>query len=230
VEVKLSCDAVVFDSDGVLVDSIPAVVEAWQQLCAEFELDTDEVMAVMHGVRAEDTLRPRLSPDRAEAAVARLAELEQARAGGVRAVPGAAALVASLPAGRWGVVTSGSRRLATARLRAAGIVEPAVLVTADDVARGKPHPDPYLAAAQALGVEGTSMVVFEDAPSGAAAAASIGAAVVAVTTTHPAGSFDAVATIGDLRQVSIECNARLTVILAPDAGAEGPRDVAAPSR
>jgi len=211
--VKLSCDAVVFDSDGVLVDSIGVVEQAWEQLCAEFELDTDEVMSVMHGVRAEDTLQPRLSPSRAEAAVARLADLEQERAGGVAAVPGAAALVASIPDGRWGVVTSGSRRLAITRLAAAGIARPRVLITADDVARGKPYPDPYLAAAAALGIDAGSLVVFEDAPSGAAAASAAGAVVVALTTTHPLGSFDAVATVDDLRAVTIEDGDRLTVSL-----------------
>jgi len=228
--VKLSCDAVVFDSDGVLVDSVAAVEEAWRQLCAEFALDTAEVMAVMHGVRAEDTLGPRLAPEQAAAAVARLADLEQARAPGVRAVPGAAELIAALPDGRWGVVTSGSRRLATARLAAAGIADPPVLVTADDVARGKPHPDPYLAAAEALGVAGSAMVVFEDSPSGAAAARSIGAVVVAVATTHPPGSFEAAATVDDLRAVSITGNGRLTVSLTVAGSGEDAPDVVTRSR
>ncbi|MGD2051884.1 MAG: HAD-IA family hydrolase [Acidimicrobiia bacterium] len=210
---KLTCDAVVFDSDGVLVDSVVAVEAAWLQLCDEFGLDTPEVMAAIHGVRAEDTLAARLEPERAAAAVARLADLEQERVPGVRAVPGAAALVASLPAGRWGIVTSGSRRLATARFAVAGIADPPVLVTADDVTRGKPFPDPYLAAAAALGVDGSALVVFEDAPSGAAAARACGAAVVAVATTHPKGSFEAVATVEDLRGVSVGGDGPLTVSL-----------------
>jgi len=212
--VELRCDAVVFDSDGVLVDSVAAVEDAWRQLCDEFGLDAVEVMAALHGVRAEDTLRPRLAPPEAAAAVARLADLEQERVPGVRAVPGAAELVASLPDGRWGVVTSGSRRLVTARFAAAGIVDPPVLVTADDVSRGKPYPDPYQAAADALGVAGRALVVFEDAPSGAAAARSIGATVVAVATTHPPGSFEAVATVDDLRAVSITGDGPFTVSVA----------------
>jgi sugar-phosphatase len=213
--VKLTCDAVVFDSDGVLVDSVAAVEAAWLQLCDEFGLDTPEVMAAIHGVRAEDTLSARLAPDRAAAAVARLSVLEQERVPGVRAVPGAAALVASLPPGRWGVVTSGSRRLVTSRFAVAGIADPPVLVTADDVRRGKPHPDPYLAAAEALGVAGSALVVFEDAPSGAAAAHACGAVVVAVATTHPRGSFEAAGTVDDLRGVSVTGDGPLTVTLPP---------------
>ena len=161
---RLSCDAIVFDCDGVLVYSRPAVEAAWRQLCLEFSLDAAAVLPTIHGVRSVDTLAAWLPKSTARMAERRLEDLEVATAGDVEAVSGAAALTALLPFDRWGVATSGARRLAIARLEAAGIVVPAVLVGGGDVPRGKPFPDPYLRAAAALGVDPARTVVFEDTP------------------------------------------------------------------
>ncbi len=202
--VRLAFAAVVFDCDGVLVDSSAAVDVAWRQLCDELGLPAEEVLPTVHGVRAVDTLSRWVGTDRLDRAVARLDDLEVATASDVPAVPGAAEVVAALAGQRWGVATSGSRRLATARLAGAGLPVPEVLVTSNDVERGKPHPDPYLEAARRLAVDPTSVVVFEDAPSGAAAAHAAGCTVVAVATTHPPGAFPAEVTVADLRAVGVE--------------------------
>jgi sugar-phosphatase len=201
--VRLGFAAIVFDCDGVLVDSFDAVEASWRRLASELDLP-EEMLASIHGVRAVDTLSRWVEPLRLPAALSRLETIELEAAAGTRPVAGARALLAALADQPWAVATSGSRLLAGARLNAAGLPHPAVLVTADDVARGKPDPDPYLAAAAGLGVPATSVVVFEDAPSGAAAAHAAGATVVAVATSHPPGSFPAAATIADLREVRVE--------------------------
>jgi mannitol-1-/sugar-/sorbitol-6-phosphatase len=202
--VRLPFIAVVFDCDGVLVDSAASVESAWRELCRELDLPADEILPTIHGIRAADTLRRWVRPDRVAAAVTRLEELELEAVPGTPAVPGALALAAFFDSQPWAVATSGSRMLASARLAAAGFPMPAVLISADDVRRGKPDPDPYLAAAAALGVEPVDIVVFEDSPTGAASAHAAGARVVAVATTFPAGSFAAEATVADLRHVAVD--------------------------
>jgi sugar-phosphatase len=205
--VRLRFEAVVFDCDGVLVDSSEAVHAGWRQLCAELGLPADEVLRTIHGVRAADTLARWVGSEQLAGAVSRLEDIEVATAEDTRPVAGALELVAALHGQAWGVATSGSRRLASARLTAAGFVLPGVLIGADDVPRGKPHPDPYLAAAAKLGVDPSGIVVFEDSPSGAAAAQAAGARVVAVATTHPVGAFAADATVADLCPVTVETGA-----------------------
>jgi sugar-phosphatase len=201
---RLPFAAIVFDCDGVLVDSFVAVERAWDQLARELGLPSEELLATIHGVRAEDTLRRWVESDRLDAALSRLEVLELEAARTAQPIAGARELVAALDGSRWGVATSGSRVLATARLQACGFPEPAVLVAADDVERGKPHPDPYLAAAAGLGVPAEQVVVFEDSPTGAEAARVAGSTVVAVATSFPPGTFPARATVPDLRAVSVE--------------------------
>jgi sugar-phosphatase len=202
--VRLTFRAVVFDCDGVLVDSSDAVDAAWRQLCAELGLPLDEILPTIHGVRASDTLARWVSAGELAGAVARLEDLEVEIAGGTPPVAGARDLVAALHGQAWGVATSGSRRLASARLTAAGFPLPEVLIGGDDVRRGKPHPDPYLAAVAGLAVDPAQVVVFEDSPTGAAAARAAGVQLVAVATTYPAGTFDADVTVSDLREVAVE--------------------------
>lgn len=177
---ELEADAVLFDSDGVLVDSHRVVEMAWRRLAAEFDLDVDRLLSEHAGVRPADTLRPHLTGERAAHAVARLEELELDLVGGVEAMPGAQRLTARLSSFPCAFVTSGTRRLATARWKEAGIEIPHVTVTAEDTARGKPDPAPYLTAAHLLGIEPGRCVVFEDSPSGGAAARAFGGTVVAV--------------------------------------------------
>jgi sugar-phosphatase len=201
---RLPFAAVVFDCDGVLVDSFVAVERAWGQLARELDLPGDELLATIHGVRAEDTLRQWVTADRLAAALSRLETLELEEARAAQPIAGARELVAALDGVRWGVATSGSRVLALARLRACGFPEPAVLISADDVERGKPHPDPYLAAAAGLGVPADQVVVFEDSSTGAEAAREAGSTVVAVATSFPPGTFPARATVPDLHAVAVE--------------------------
>lgn len=176
----IEADSVLFDSDGVLVDSHVAVERAWRQLATEFGLDIDELLPELSGVRAIDTLNRHLAASAVPAAVERLEQLELELASDTAAVPGAIALTSSLPAQSWAIVTSGSERLAAARWSAAGIRTPTVTVTAELVTNGKPDPEPFLLAAELLGVDPARCLVFEDSSSGAVAARAAGATTVAV--------------------------------------------------
>ena len=172
------CDAVLFDNDGVLVDSDAGVHAAWSRWALSFGLPVDEVTEAVHGRRAVDTVAL-LVPEAGRAgALADITRWEVEEAAATTAIGGARALVESLPRGVWAVVTSGVTTLATARLVAAGLPTPPVLVTADDVEHGKPAPDGYLAAATALGVAPGRAVVLEDSAAGIAAGRAAGVAVV----------------------------------------------------
>src|SRR5580693_5306262 len=158
------CSAILFDLDGVLVDSTRSVERQWRIWAREQGIDEEKVMAVAHGVRAIEVIRTVAPHFDAEAEVRKLESREAADHDGVAVMPGAADLVRSIPDGSWGVVTSGTRHLATARLRLAGIPVPKVMVAADDVTNGKPHPEPYLKGAHQLGVNPNDCLVIEDAP------------------------------------------------------------------
>lgn len=177
---QIQVDAILFDSDGVLVDSHDYVIAAWKRLMNEFGIDSDNLLAEMIGVRAVDSLSKVLPSEVVPAAVRRLEDIEVDFAAHCVALPGALELLAQLPTGSWTIVTSGSARLAEARWRAAGIPVPAKPITADLVAAGKPNPEPYLTGAAILGVDPARVVVFEDSPSGGRAGRAAGARVVAV--------------------------------------------------
>ena len=166
-----------FDNDGVLVDSRPAVDAAWNQWALEFGVPFT-MNETMHGRRAEDIVRLMLDPNRFVEGNRRINKLEQESAHQTLSLPGAVALTSSLPAGVWTVVTSANPNLARARLTAAGIPIPAQLVTAADVNLGKPNPDPYLLGASRIGIPVENCVVFEDAPAGYEAGTSAGAGLV----------------------------------------------------
>lgn len=174
----ISCAGVLFDCDGVLVDSDASVVSAWTRWARARELDPEQVLSLVHGQRSADTVAQLIEPRHRTEALAQIDryEIEDARA--VEAIPGALELTASIRRERWAVVTSGTRALATARLRAAGIPLPDVLVTADDVQRGKPDPEGYLLAARQLGVPAGTSIVLEDALTGIRAARAAGVAAV----------------------------------------------------
>jgi sugar-phosphatase len=179
------CAAILFDLDGVLVDSTRSVDRQWRLWAEERNLDAGKVMEIAHGRRTIEVVRifaPHLD---APAEVVMLEAREAADSEGVNIMPGAVELVSSLPHGRWCVVTSGTRHLATSRLRLAGLPIPPVLVTADDVNEGKPHPEPYLMGARLLDVPPGNCLVIEDAPAGIKAARAAGMKAVALTSTYP---------------------------------------------
>ncbi|QJU53112.1 HAD-IA family hydrolase [Herbiconiux sp. KACC 21604] len=182
--------AALFDLDGTLIDSTPAVNRSWEQLGREFGLTLD-LMAAGHGQPAAQVIAALFPPELAEAALVRVTEIEADELDDVIALDGAAALLDSLPDPQRAIVTSGTRLIAGNRVAAAGLTSPAVFVTFDDVTRGKPHPEPYLLAASRLGVDPADCVVFEDAPAGLAAARAAGCATVAIAGTHDAAELDA---------------------------------------
>jgi len=202
-----SCAAILFDLDGVLVDSTGAVDREWRAWAQRKGVDGDAVMAIAHGVRTLEVIQ-RVAPHLdAEQEVRELESREADHQEGVRVMPGAAELVHSIPEGRWGVVTSGTRLLASARLRFCGLPVPKVLVTADDVVHGKPHPEPYLKGAERLGFEPADCLVIEDAPAGIQAARAGGMKVIGITSTYTADALEhADAVIGKLGQIRITAN------------------------
>ena len=198
---ELSAPALLFDSDGVLVDSDAAVVAAWSAWSERWGLDPAVVVPQVHGTPSRRTVARLIAePHRAEA-LAMIDQMELAQADLVAAMPGALNLLDSLAAGTWCIVTSGTGSLARARLAAAGLALPPVLVTADDVARGKPDPEPYLTAARLLGEPPGRCLVFEDSPAGVSAARAAGVGHV-VGVANPNPEVDAF--VPDLRWVSVE--------------------------
>lgn len=177
----LSCQAVLFDMDGTLVDSTAIVEQVWSEFASRYGLDAAEILRSSHGIQAIDTVR-RFAPAGAdiEALAAELGALERVRVEGIVALPGAAELLAFLPGNAVALVTSADRILADIRMGAAGLAMPATAVTADLITRGKPHPEGYLRAAELLGVAPADALVFEDAPAGIAAGLAAGIRTVAV--------------------------------------------------
>ena len=197
-----TCQAVLFDLDGVLVDSTPCVTRVWAQWASRHGLDPERVVHTAHGQKAIETVRkvaPLLDAEHEFRIIERM-ELEDTD--GLRVLPGAKELLSAIPAKRYTVVTSGTRRLATKRLQTVGLPVPSNMIAADDVANGKPHPEPYLAGAAVLGFPASECLVFEDAPSGIRSALAAGAKVVAVSTTYrPEGLVGAVCIITSLALV-----------------------------
>ena len=189
-------DAVLFDLDGVLVDSTASVTRSWDRFAAEFNVSS-AALQENHGQPAQTLVDRLLGPDRVAEGLARIEAIEVDDAAGVEAVPGAQALFASLPEDRRAVVTSGTPPIATARLRAGGFPLPRTLITADDIERGKPDPQPYLLAAHRLGVPPDRCLAVEDAPAGIASARAAGCQVLAVTGTAEAEELAAAALIVD---------------------------------
>jgi sugar-phosphatase len=202
---RFECSAIVFDLDGVLVDSAALVEQQWRRWATARGLRAEPFLRVCHGRRALETIRLAAPHLDAQAEVAAFAPAEESVPGTetIRPLPGAARLLASLPLWSWGVATSGPRAAAGARLRGAGLPVSPVLVCAEDVSQGKPSPDAYLRAARDLGVLPADCLVMEDAPPGIQAARAAGMPVIAVTTTHRAAQLPADACTRDLGGVHL---------------------------
>jgi sugar-phosphatase len=197
-------DAILFDLDGVLIDSSACILRHWQVWAQKHDLNLAAIMQVAHGRMTVETMRlvaPHLD---VEAEARRFEAAEAVDTDGIIAIEGAAELLKSLPPDGWTIVTSGSRTLATNRLICTGLPVPRFFITADDVKNGKPHPEPYLAGAIALGVSPAGCVVIEDAPAGIAAAHSAGMRTIAITTTHAPRDFS-------VEQVIIDHLSRLKI-------------------
>jgi sugar-phosphatase len=213
------CSAILFDLDGVLCDSTKAVDREWREWAARKGVDGDAVMAIAHGVRTVEVIR-RVAPHLdAEAEAAAIENHEAFDQRGVTVMPGAVELLKSIPAERWGVVTSGSRLLAEHRLPHCGLPVPKNLVTSDDVVNGKPHPEPYLKGAAGLGLTAAECLVIEDAPAGIQSAHAGGMKVIGIASTYAASKLKAAdAVIESFQELTVEvAGGKLRVGIRPSA-------------
>ena len=177
---QFAAAALLFDMDGTLVDSTGSVERCWDALSERYELDAVAVRAAAHGVRARDTIAKFLPEHLRDEAFHWLEARESSDLDGVVEIAGAAQMLLALNelAAPWAIVTSATPVLAFARLEAAGLPRPRILVTADRIANGKPAPDGYLLAADELGVSARTSIVLEDVPAGIRAGQAAGATVV----------------------------------------------------
>lgn len=183
--VEVTCSGLLFDLDGVLVDSTPAVARVWTKWALTHGFDPDETVRLAHGRPSIETVREILpgADFKKENEIILRDEIEDTE--GVIPLPGARELLSSLSENEWALVTSCARPLAQVRLKVAGLPTPRKIVTCDDVRNGKPDPEPYIKGAALLGVPPTKCVVFEDAPAGIRAGKAAGALVIALRTTSP---------------------------------------------
>lgn len=181
----MECKGFLFDLDGTLVDSLPAVERAWSNWARDHDIAPQTVLDFIHGKQAITSLRHFLAGASEETIQREFVELEQVEATdttGIVAMPGAQALLTRLDELEipWAIVTSGTVPIAHARHSAAGLSVPREFITAEQVARGKPHPDAYLLGAERLGLSPAECVVVEDAPAGVLSGLAAGCKVIAV--------------------------------------------------
>ncbi|HXR96890.1 MAG TPA: HAD family hydrolase [Terriglobales bacterium] len=178
----VTTSALLFDMDGVLIDSMPAVERVWRAWAAEHGFDPDEVAARAHGRPSLTTVREYLPNADHDLENREIERRELADVDGIAPLPGAIELLRSLPVERWAIVTSCTLPLARARARAGGLPEPRLFITADDVKQGKPGPEPYQTAARGLGISPAQCIVVEDVDAGVASGKAAGARVIALAT------------------------------------------------
>jgi len=220
--VQVVVSGILFDLDGTLLDTSGPIGRSWIQWAGEHGITAADFQRVgSHGRRSVDLVNDLVEAGRAGAATRRIHALELADMAGIVAIAGAEQLLRSLPADRWGIVTSGDRSLATARLQASslGFATDRLLVTGDEVGAGKPDPGPYTAGAAALGLPPQQCLVIEDAPAGVVSGRAAGARTLALTTTvEPEQIGDAdfvVADLSSVRVLSVAVGIVLEVDLEP---------------
>jgi sugar-phosphatase len=189
--VEIQCQGVLFDMDGILVSSLGSVERSWTKWAKLRGVDPELTCRTAHGCRAIDTIG-KMRPDLdAEQELKVIEDIEIGDNEGLTVLPGVLEMLTALPADRWTVVTSSTKKLALVRMAVGGIPVPRKIVAADFVTRGKPHPEPFLKGAAVLGLEPEDCVVFEDSASGSQAGRAAGCTVVATTFSHPVESLDA---------------------------------------
>jgi sugar-phosphatase len=213
----LSAKAILFDMDGVLIDSAPAVERVWRLWALAHGFDPASVVAQAHGRRSIETIRAVAPAMDAEKENIIVEQMEIQDKGGVTALNGAAELLGRLPGERFAIVTSATHPLAVARLGYAGLPVPRYMITADDVVKGKPSPEPYLKGAALLGFPPPDCLVFEDTPAGIASARASAMQAIALQTTYPAQELHAAdAIIASLADVKAELRGETILLhLAP---------------
>jgi sugar-phosphatase len=187
----IRCSALLFDMDGVLINSTQVAARVWSRWALEHGFDPETVVNMAHGRPSRTTIRdlmPDCDVEREDREVQRR-EMEDVE--GVVLLPGARELLNGLPPNRWTIATSCTRPLAEVRLRAAGLPIPEKLITSSDVTNGKPDPEPYLKAAEKLGFAASDCIVVEDVPAGVTAGKAAGARVIALLTTLPRPDLEA---------------------------------------
>jgi len=214
---QIHCAALLFDMDGVLINSTPAVSRVWGRWAAEHGFNPDDVIAHAHGRPSLATIRHFLPNSDHDAENREVERREIRDLEGVVPLPGALDLLCGLPENRWTIVTSCTRPLAEVRIKAAGLPQPKQLITCDDLTHGKPHPEPYLKAASILGFPPAGCVIFEDVPAGIRSGKAAGGKVIAFTTTveesalRDAGADWVLSSCADIRVAS--ANERLSLTL-----------------
>jgi sugar-phosphatase len=218
---QITCSALLFDLDGVLIDSTPAVIRVWTQWAISHGFDPDEVVRKAHGRPSVATIHDYLPHADHEAENREVERSEIEDLDGVVTLPGARELLTALPSDRWTIVTSCTRPLAEVRLRAAGLPIPQRLVTCDDIKNGKPDPEPYLRGASLLGLLAQDCVVVEDVPAGIRAGKAAGARVIACRTTVPEPELKAAGAdwiVDNCKSISLArtsaANRELTLVLS----------------
>jgi sugar-phosphatase len=202
--VCVSAKGILFDMDGVLVSSIEAAVRNWKRWAKRYGVPNPDEFVIPHGVRSIDlvkVLRPDIDPQEGQRAIE---DMEVEDVADLKVLPGVKALLEGLPPERWAIVTSATRRLLLARLKAAGLPVPERIITGEMVERGKPDPEPYRRGAELLGFSPAECVVVEDAPSGVGAGKAAGCRVLAVLGTHEAAELgDADWVVGSLEGLTV---------------------------
>ena len=206
-QTRIPADCLLFDMDGTLLNSHAPMIRAYTAWANRYGLDIDYVLRESHGRRSIDTIRA-LAPAGAdvEADNAEIMQREREDTEGVFAIPGTRELLESIPEGRWAVVTSADRILARARLTAAGLPIPALLITAENVTRGKPAPDGFVMGARELGADPSRSIVFEDSPAGIEAGIAAGATVIAIASTLSAEQLGQQAWLPDMTALSVHAD------------------------